>query len=41
VEEGKISDLDSHADWCVCRKYVLVFNDFDRDVAGTGWDPEE
>jgi hypothetical protein len=38
VEEANISDLDSHADCCVCGKEVLVFNDFDRDVTVTGWD---
>jgi hypothetical protein len=40
VEEGKMSDLDSHADCCVCGKEVLVFNDFDREVTVTGWDLE-
>jgi hypothetical protein len=40
VEEVNRSDLDSHADCCVCGKEVLVFNDFDRDVTVTGWDPE-
>jgi hypothetical protein len=40
VEEVKRSDLDSHADCCVCVKEVLVFNDFDREVTVTGWDPE-
>jgi hypothetical protein len=40
VEEVNISDLDSHADCCVCGKEVLVFNDFDREVKVTGWDPE-
>jgi hypothetical protein len=39
VEEANISDLDSHADCCVCGKEVLVFNDFDREVTVTGWDP--
>jgi hypothetical protein len=39
VEEGNISDLDSHADFCVCGKEVLVFN-FDREVTVTSWDPE-
>jgi hypothetical protein len=34
------SDLDSHADFCVCGKEVLVFNDFDHSVTVTGWDPE-
>jgi hypothetical protein len=28
VEEVNRSDLDSHADCCVCGKEVLVFNDF-------------
>jgi hypothetical protein len=40
VEEVNRSDLDSHADCCVCGKEVLVFNDFDREVTVTGWDPE-
>jgi hypothetical protein len=40
VEEVNISDLDSHADCCACGKEVLVFNDFDREVTVTGWDPE-
>jgi hypothetical protein len=40
VEEGNRSDLDSHADCCVCGKEVLLFNDFDREVTFTGWDPE-
>jgi hypothetical protein len=40
VEEVYRSDLDSHADCCVCVKEVLVFNDFDREVTVTGWDPE-
>jgi hypothetical protein len=39
VKETNISDLDSHADCCVCGKEVLVFNDFDREVTFTGWDP--
>jgi hypothetical protein len=39
VEEANRSDLDSHADCCVCGKEVLVLNDFDRDVTVTGWDP--
>jgi hypothetical protein len=39
VEETNRSDLDSHADCCVCGKEVLVFNDFDREVTVTGWDP--
>jgi hypothetical protein len=40
VEEWNRSDLDSHAYCCVCGKEVLVFNDFDREVTVTGWDPE-
>jgi hypothetical protein len=40
VEEGNRSDLDPHADCCVCGKEVLVFNDFDREVTVTGWDPD-
>jgi hypothetical protein len=40
VEEGNRSDLDSHADFCVCVKEVLVFNDFNSEVTVTGWDPE-
>jgi hypothetical protein len=40
VEEANRSDLDLHADCCVCVKEVLVFNDFDRSVTVTGWDPE-
>jgi hypothetical protein len=39
VEEGNISDLDSHGDCCVCGKDVLVFNDF-QEVKVTGWEPE-
>jgi hypothetical protein len=39
VGEDNISDPDSHADCCVCGKEVLVFNDFDREVTVTGWDP--
>jgi hypothetical protein len=30
VKKGNRSDLDSHADCCVCGKEVFVFNDFDR-----------
>jgi hypothetical protein len=37
VEEANRSDLDSHADWCVCVKHILVFNYFDREVTVTGW----
>jgi hypothetical protein len=40
VEEVDRSDLDSHADCCVCGKEVLVFNDFDREFTVAGWDPE-
>jgi hypothetical protein len=40
VEEANRSDLDSHADCCVCAKEVLVFNNFDLEVTVTGWDPE-
>jgi hypothetical protein len=40
VEELNRSDLDSHAECCVCGKEVLVFNDFDREVIVTGWYPE-
>jgi hypothetical protein len=36
VEEANRSDLDSHADFCDYGKEVLVFNDFDREVAVTG-----
>jgi hypothetical protein len=39
AEEANRSDLDSHADCCVCGKEVLVFNDFDREVTVTGWYP--
>jgi hypothetical protein len=39
VEEANRSDLDSHADCCVCTKKVLVFNDFDHEVTVTGWEP--
>jgi hypothetical protein len=40
VEETNRSYLNSHADYCVCGKEVLVFTDFDREVTVTGWDPE-
>jgi hypothetical protein len=40
VEEVNRSDLDSHAECCVCGKEVLVFNDFDREVTVTGWEIE-
>jgi hypothetical protein len=40
VEEVNRSDLDSHADFCVCGKEVLVFNEFEREVTVTGWNPE-
>jgi hypothetical protein len=39
VEEANRSELDSHADCCVFGKDVLIFNDFDREVTFTGWDP--
>jgi hypothetical protein len=39
VEEVKRSDLDSHVYCCVCGKEFLVFNDFDREVTVSGWDP--
>jgi hypothetical protein len=32
--------INSNADCCVCGKEVLVYNDFEREVAVTGWDPE-
>jgi hypothetical protein len=40
VKKSNRLDLDSHADCCVCGKDVLIFNDFDREVTITGWDPE-
>jgi hypothetical protein len=40
VEETNRSDLDSHADCCACRKEVLCFNYFDREVTVAGWYPE-
>jgi hypothetical protein len=40
MKEVNRSDLDSHADCCVCGKEILVFNDFDREVTFTGWYPE-
>jgi hypothetical protein len=40
VKEVNRSELDSHADCCVCGKEVVVFNDFDREVTVAGWDPE-
>jgi hypothetical protein len=40
VQEGNRSDLDSHAECCVCGKEVLEFNDFDQEVTLTGWYPE-
>jgi hypothetical protein len=40
VEEVNRSDLDSHADCCVCGKEVLVFNEFGREVTVTVWYPE-
>ena len=41
MKEVNRSDLDSHADCCVCGKEVLVLNEFDREVTVAGWDPEE
>jgi hypothetical protein len=35
LEEGYRSDLESHADVCVCGKEILVFNDFDLEVTAT------
>jgi hypothetical protein len=40
VEERNSSDLDSHADCCICGIEVHVFNNFDREVTVTSWDPE-
>jgi hypothetical protein len=40
VEEGNRSYLDSHADFYVCGKEVLVFNDFDWEVTVIVWDPK-
>jgi hypothetical protein len=33
------SDLDSHADACVVGKEALIFNDFDREVTVSAYDP--
>jgi hypothetical protein len=33
------SDLDSHADACVVGKEALIFNDFDRDITASVYDP--
>jgi hypothetical protein len=33
------SDLDSHTDACVVFKEALIFNDFDREVTVSGYDP--
>jgi hypothetical protein len=33
------SDLESHADACVVEKEALLFNDFDREVTVSGYDP--
>jgi hypothetical protein len=33
------SDLDSHADKCVVGKEALLYNDFDREVTVSGYDP--
>jgi hypothetical protein len=40
VEEGSRSDLDWHADCCVCGNEIAIFNYFDWEVTVTGWDPE-
>jgi hypothetical protein len=32
-------DLDSHTDACVVGKEALIFNDFDREVTVSGYDP--
>jgi hypothetical protein len=40
VEVNNRSDLDSHADCFVCGKEAHIFDDFDREVTVTGWDPE-
>jgi hypothetical protein len=32
-------NLDSHADACVVGKEALIFNDFDREVTVSGYDP--
>jgi hypothetical protein len=36
VEEVNRSDLDSHADCCVCGEEVLVLTDFYREVTVDG-----
>jgi hypothetical protein len=41
VEEVDRSDLNSHADCCVCGNEVLVFNEFDREVTVTGYTQKE
>jgi hypothetical protein len=33
------SDLDSHTDDCVVGKEALLFNEFDREVTVSGYDP--
>jgi hypothetical protein len=38
VKGVNISDLDSHAHACV-GKEALIFNDFDREVTVSGYDP--
>jgi hypothetical protein len=40
VEEGNRSDLEPHANCCVCGKEILFFNDFYREVTFNGWDTE-
>jgi hypothetical protein len=40
VEVNNSPDLNSNADFFVCGKEVLIFNDYDWEVTVTGWDPE-
>jgi hypothetical protein len=39
VKGVNMSDLESHADACVVGKEALIFNDFDREVTVSGYDP--
>jgi hypothetical protein len=39
VEGVNRSDIDSHADASVVGKYALLFNDFDREVTVSRYDP--
>jgi hypothetical protein len=39
VKGVNMSDLESHADACVVGKDALIFNDFDREVTVSGYDP--